>query len=326
MGLEISKIVNEQLQKLAYLKDANNNSILEGDEISIFKEEAAKIEDITAEDFNETMGLFKSEEAKAMTAPEEAKVKRTPAEKQEINRARETVFRYIDILTGKCTREDLIEQLYERLNLQKDDPRYVEIKADIEKVMSLMDESYESFKDINKAHLSTLNKMSKEGIRNPYYEKILRKLEKIAKTEVGATAQEEIAARYEELASEESETKKTDEEIMEQIKAEYKTDKKYNKENRFAYRTFEEKTFIKDAKQKVYNTIDENNEDTKWSKISKKAKDELKADGEWDKYTKKNSTPPITPTNSCIARLLDIPLHCVRALFEEISKKYRKKS
>ena len=33
MGLEISKIVNEQLQKLAYLKDANNNSILEGDEI-----------------------------------------------------------------------------------------------------------------------------------------------------------------------------------------------------------------------------------------------------------------------------------------------------
>ena len=101
MGLEISKIVNEQLQKLAYLKDANNNSILEGDEISIFKEEAAKIEDITAEDFNETMGLFKSEEAKAMTAPEEAKVKRTPDEKQDFTRAKNTVFRYIDILTGK---------------------------------------------------------------------------------------------------------------------------------------------------------------------------------------------------------------------------------
>ena len=46
----------------------------------------------------------------------------------------------------------------------------------------------------------------------------------------------------------------------------------------------------------------------------------------WDKYANKNSTPPITPTNSCIARLLNIPLHCVRTLFVEISKKYRKKS
>ena len=41
------------------------------------------------------------------------------------------------------------------------------------------------------------------------------------------------------LSKVESEVEKSDAEIMEQIKSEYKADKKFNLENRVAYKTFE---------------------------------------------------------------------------------------
>lgn len=292
MGLDISKIANEQLKKLAYLKDEDNNSILDEQEYSIFKTEAAEVEGVSADDFNQAIGLFKSEEAKTVTAPEELESNNTHFDKKAFNRAKNLVLRYIDNLTGSCTRENLIEKIDELLGENKDDPRYVAVKSDIEKVMSLMKESYSSHNDINESYQSTCNKMCKEGIEDLYHQQILNKLEKIAKTEVNSNIKQEIQTRYDELASEESDTKKSDAEIMDQIKDEFQAAGKYNFEHRAVYKNFENENFMRQAKNLVYDVIDENKDDTKWIQIRNKAREELKENGKWDKYTKRAFRKP----------------------------------
>ena len=58
MGLDISKIANAELKKLAFLKDENNNGKLDGKEITLFKTEAAVMKEVSAEDFNQAMGFL----------------------------------------------------------------------------------------------------------------------------------------------------------------------------------------------------------------------------------------------------------------------------
>ena len=73
MTLPIAQITNAALQKLAYLKDANNNGVLEENEFIKFKSEASERKDISAEDFNQAMGLYITEpsKAQAVVSPEE---------------------------------------------------------------------------------------------------------------------------------------------------------------------------------------------------------------------------------------------------------------
>ena len=58
MALEITKIFNQELRKLAYLEDRDNSQTLDDKEFAIFKKKAAKMENISAEDFNQAMGLY----------------------------------------------------------------------------------------------------------------------------------------------------------------------------------------------------------------------------------------------------------------------------
>ena len=67
MTLKISEIKNAALQKLAYLKDKNNDGILQEKEFKLFKTEAAKQQNISDEDFNQAMGLYLSNPAKSNT-------------------------------------------------------------------------------------------------------------------------------------------------------------------------------------------------------------------------------------------------------------------
>lgn len=60
MTLKISEIKNAALQKLAYLKDKNNDGILQEKEFNLFKKEAAKQQNISDDDFNQAMGLYLS--------------------------------------------------------------------------------------------------------------------------------------------------------------------------------------------------------------------------------------------------------------------------
>lgn len=58
MSLPISQITSAALQKLAYIKDKNNDGVLQEDEFKNFKSDAAKRKDISDEDFNQAMGLY----------------------------------------------------------------------------------------------------------------------------------------------------------------------------------------------------------------------------------------------------------------------------
>ena len=69
MGLDISQIKNAELKKLAYQVDKDNNSTLNVEEFSVFKNEAAKQEGISAEDFNQAMGLYTTVPISGTEAP-----------------------------------------------------------------------------------------------------------------------------------------------------------------------------------------------------------------------------------------------------------------
>lgn len=60
MGLDISKIVNAELKKLAYIRDVSGDGNLNREEFISFKKDAGSRDDISAEHFNQAMGLYKT--------------------------------------------------------------------------------------------------------------------------------------------------------------------------------------------------------------------------------------------------------------------------
>lgn len=93
MGLDISKITNAELKKLAYLKDDGDGN-LNAEEFEIFKQEAAVKEGVSAEDFNQAMGLYKSAAAtatEATPATEEATSKEKKAAKKALEAKQDNI-------------------------------------------------------------------------------------------------------------------------------------------------------------------------------------------------------------------------------------------
>jgi len=73
MTLTISQISNAALQKLAYLKDKNNDGVLQEKEFKNFKSEAANLKNISDEDFNQAMGLYITKPSTAGAAAQTTK-------------------------------------------------------------------------------------------------------------------------------------------------------------------------------------------------------------------------------------------------------------
>lgn len=82
MSLPISQITSAALQKLAYLKDRNNDGVLQEDEFKNFKSEAAKRKDISDEDFNQAMGLYITKPEN--NEPSKVDVTKPQAKKEEV--------------------------------------------------------------------------------------------------------------------------------------------------------------------------------------------------------------------------------------------------
>ena len=82
MSLPISQITSAALQKLAYMKDKNNDGVLQEDEFKNFKSEAAKRKDISDEDFNQAMGLYITKPEN--NEPPKVDVAKTQAKKEEV--------------------------------------------------------------------------------------------------------------------------------------------------------------------------------------------------------------------------------------------------
>lgn len=248
MGIEISNIKNSELQKIAAEIDAqgNKNGKIDGKETSIFNEK-----------------------------------------KNSFERAEKTVFRHLDniIEANKTKRSGLIEALDTKLGTQKDDARYVELKTSITEVMSLMPETYASYKDIKDQHNTVLSKLEEKGLKDDLHKEILDKLEEIAKAEVLGAAVVKIDEQYKEAAKTETNSEK----IMDSMKDSMKKDKTFKAENKDAFKYYESNIIMVNAKESVLRTIEEvavkandNGKD-----IQNATKEALKAKGEWNKYTEK---------------------------------------
>ena len=305
MGLDISKITNETLKALAFMNDKNNDNKLSEDEFGIFKQAAAeKFEagELTAEEFNEVMGLYvnkktgkKAPKAEKETTPKEPK--QNKAEKQALTRAEEYILRKMNelILQGTVS-EDLIPELDKALGHQVDDPRYVELKKSIEEVQKLVPE-YESLKDINKQHIDVVSKMREAGLTEPVHKEILKNLEKQSEIELRTQAvifmQNYYAAKVQSYAD--NGIKKTDEEIMSEIRSEIRNGKvvindeavDFKNEYKDAFKVFEDSYIMKEARKTVSQAIYGELDETKWRKVKQGAKETLAENEVWDKYIRK---------------------------------------
>ena len=182
MGLDISKIQNAELKKLAYKADNDNNGFLDAKEVSIFKEEALAKEGVSADDFNQAMGLYKSvaateTEAKTVTeteAPaEETKVEATaPKEEtkapakvsnQDRNVFEANMTNFIkNMVKNGSTPEELLSALEEKYNSGFYKSVADDIKAVIKAVQATNYDSKEDVDNIKKSVKKNMKSFQKD--------------------------------------------------------------------------------------------------------------------------------------------------------------------
>lgn len=156
MGLDISKITNAELQKLAYTQDKDNNTFLNSEEFAIFKQEAAMLEGVSTEDFNQAMGLYKTEAAQAteagqvtqisvVTTTQELSKKEKKAAKKSLEARQDDIKNDIKaLIEGKKSarlREDngiSLDSLTATLQRRNPNPDYAVVIADVQQVVDFV--------------------------------------------------------------------------------------------------------------------------------------------------------------------------------------------
>ncbi len=282
MGLDISKITNAELQKLAYLKDGDNNGTLDAEEFAIFKQEAAT-SGVETKDFNQAMGLYTTNPAAATeaTAPTSPTAGMTDKQTKKYQKeADEAHIKYLNAyVSDGLSRQDALKALDSKANL---DPEFRQAVAD---VIALMPATYESSDEIN--HKELVKKLEEAGIKDDLHEDILKQLEQMAKNECIAAKTSEIADLYAEkmAAAQKNGKTKSSQQIMDEIKKEVKDADNFKGDFKEAYKHFNQPMI--DAYNKVYAAIAQITDLEKGGKVQDKAEDILKANGQWDKYTKK---------------------------------------
>lgn len=196
MGLDISKIQNAELQKLAYKADADNNGMLNAEELSVFKAEALEKEGVSAEDFNQAMGLYKSAaatatEATAATAPKEVK---TSKKDRKVFEANITNFVKQMVKNG-ATPEKLLQSIGEQYNSDF----YKSVADDIKAVIkAVQDTKYDSKEDIE-----NIKKSVKKGL-NGFQKDVLDEVIKAAETDQVMKETEVLVEIYKEMKNDKS--------------------------------------------------------------------------------------------------------------------------
>lgn len=343
MGLDISKITNEALKALAFINDENSDKILTEEEFSIFKAAAVeklKAGELTYEDFNQAMGLYvspESSEKKDKVEESEHKEKKlSKAEKQAATRAEEYILRKMDeLILDNVSSEELLAELDKVLGEQANDPRYVALKQSIEEIQKLIPE-YSSIKDIDKKHDAVIEKMKEAGLTEDVHKDILKGLEKQAEIELRTQAVIMLQTYYAKKVQDYAEIgmKRTDEEIMDEIKADIKNGKvtvngqiiDFEDEYKDGFETFEKSYIMKEARKTVSQAIYGELDETKWRKVRKGAKEALIESEVYDKYIKEalnSKEGKITAQNQ--ARENNVEKHKVQTE-EEILKVLGKKN
>ena len=180
MGLDISKIVNAELKKLAFLKDENNNGKLEGTEITLFKAEAAAKEGVSAQDFNQAMGLYQSNSIKAEKNNKKEKVEREKAAKVDTSVSKKDLNHHKDSIKNTLEKMEKVEYLFtskeDLANALKEkfsNKEYDALHADIEQVLKFIPE-FNSKDDVKNIKKTVEKQLEMNGFQKDILDKIVK--------------------------------------------------------------------------------------------------------------------------------------------------------
>ena len=175
MGLDISKITNAELKKLAFVNDKNNDGKLENEELNLFKAEAAAKDNITAEDFNQAMGLYTSNPTKA--EKEAPARKNNNVSKEDLrsheNSIKRTLKQLADNKVVFTSEKDIANALREKFT----NSEYDVLHEQIDQVLNAIP----NFK--NKDDVNNIKKVVKNKLKmNEFQKDVLNEIVKMAKT------------------------------------------------------------------------------------------------------------------------------------------------
>ena len=203
MGIDISRIENQQLKALAYQIDDGNN-VLEGNEISIFKEKAPSAEGYTAESFNQIMGLNISNPIKSQEP--------TKAEKKDKKTYENQVKDQVKEMVKTLSPDELISALKNKFT----NPVYAEVIANVEKIKDKVKKNPE-FKDMTGFQKDILNSLVNQ-----------------AKDEQIVKETEELYNMYTQIKENAQAADKTNvEKLLKQVKEQIKGKKSYYEKEAF---------------------------------------------------------------------------------------------
>lgn len=222
MGIEISKIENQQLKALAYQLDDGNN-ILEGNEISIFKEKAPSTEGYDAASFNQVMGLnittnpIKSQEPTIIDKKER---------KTYENQIKDQVKEMVKTLSP--------DELMPALRNKFSNPVYAEVIADVEKLLNAVNATnYNSKEDVEKIK-DKVKKNPEFKDMTGFQKDILNSLVNQAKDEQIVKETEELYNMYTQIKENAQAADKNNvEKLLKQVKEQIKGKKSYYEKEAF---------------------------------------------------------------------------------------------
>lgn len=277
MGLDISKITNAELKKLANDCDVDKNGQLDKTEYSVFEGKAGSLDNVSAKDYKETLGLYTTDVISGTKSATDGMTEKEAKKfKKEANEA------HIKYLDNYAKDGGLLDYTVEWLEAEKPDldPEFKKAVAD---VIALMPE-YTSTDEIGKKHKEIEKKLGKDELRK----NILKELEKAAKNQVKYDRMSDIANLYIERQAryEEKGVSKTNQEIMNEIKQAFVNAGTFKGDIKEAFNNFEQP--MADAYKLVYDAILRVDKNIyKGKAVQNAAKDILNKEGHYDKYTEK---------------------------------------
>lgn len=337
-GINIQKLINSLstdkaksiVNQIVSETGINEDGLITSDELSIFlpkvKEYFGKNKGICLEDQIIIQSAGKPIGEEPVVSEKKAKRQAEREDKKEFKSAVETIDTYLqDIADHNITREDLIKELEVRINLQKDDKRYVALmQQGVENILAVVNEMelnspYEVDNNITAAKIRKALKekgLETEGTKALLADnvKIQVNLRKMVKTELQEKAKADITAVYAEVVAEQKAAGKkvvmddevihgelgkddvvvTDAEILKEVKKRL-ADKmsngsghKHDYQNSYdrAFEAYVNNEAMMSARRIVLHAFD-GQLGLKEGQMTREVRQNLKDSGVWDKYIKK---------------------------------------
>ena len=282
-SIEISKFTGN-LYKLAEVADKDGNKVLEKREIMAFQGAV------------ESNGLDGEEEYTAIFGSE---IKATnPQQRNYSEKTIERMERYVVTILKEnvaTSPEKLAANLTERLGASANDPKYLEMQADVANILKTINTIGYNSKDDVKNLEDKVKEQLKIDKKDNFKKDVLKALVKNAEHVQAKKEYDEVKAKYDELVNSGTQ----EEEAYKQVKKEFQPKGSYYKDlfknGSFFYRAihfrgklgkFEQSHIMSQARTTAREAVYESDGTTK-KEVKKDAENTLKENDDYNKYTKR---------------------------------------